>query len=173
MAIRRAGGDATLAYIAAGPLEDLIVQHGEQFMDRIELEAGREPKVRRALRGVWGRPILTFQDFVGEMLARTPYEAVRADDVHLSLLLERAVDRVEAASHLKELGPAAKTEGFLNHVQSVVAQLKQAAIEPEDFAKRVTETKAKTPMDAVVAAVYTAYQAELRDSGVYDLQGMY
>jgi hypothetical protein len=54
-AVRRSEDDATLAYIAAGPLEDLIVDHGERFIDRIEMEAAREPRFRRALRGVWGR----------------------------------------------------------------------------------------------------------------------
>ena len=47
-AVCRSEDDATLAYIAAGPLEDLIVNHGERFIDRMEMEAAREPRFRRA-----------------------------------------------------------------------------------------------------------------------------
>jgi hypothetical protein len=54
-ALRQVQDDAAIAYIAAGPLEDLLVESGEAFIDRIEQEAGREPNVLRALCGVWGR----------------------------------------------------------------------------------------------------------------------
>jgi hypothetical protein len=45
--------DATLAYIAAGPLEDLIVLHGVTMIDRIESTAATNGRLRRALTGVW------------------------------------------------------------------------------------------------------------------------
>jgi len=50
----RAEGDRMLAFIAAGPLEELIVQHGSQLIDRIEAKAAADKKFRRALSGVWG-----------------------------------------------------------------------------------------------------------------------
>jgi len=67
-AVRRSEDDATLAYIAAGPLEDLIVDHGDRFIDRIDLEASQEPRFRRALRGVWGHDRMSPD--VAERLAR-------------------------------------------------------------------------------------------------------
>ena len=42
-----------LAYIAAGPLEDLIHAHGELFVDRIGVQSRGSAQFRRALRGVW------------------------------------------------------------------------------------------------------------------------
>jgi len=54
-AMRRTADDRSLAYLAAGPFEDLIVRYGEQFIERIEIEARSEPRVLRALCGVWGR----------------------------------------------------------------------------------------------------------------------
>jgi len=39
--------------LAAGPLEDLIEDHGEQFIDRIEREAQLSPAFRQLLCGVW------------------------------------------------------------------------------------------------------------------------
>ena len=53
--IDRASDELTLAYIAAGPLEDLINWHGPASIDRIEARALADPKFRRALRGVWPR----------------------------------------------------------------------------------------------------------------------
>ena len=48
--------DRILANVAAGPLEDLLRREPERFVDRVELEAGRDPKFCRCLTGVWGLP---------------------------------------------------------------------------------------------------------------------
>jgi hypothetical protein len=42
-----------LGVLAAGPLEDLVDVHGAAFIDRIEVEARRDPKFRALLNGVW------------------------------------------------------------------------------------------------------------------------
>ena len=42
-----------LSYVAAGPLEDLLNAHGQQFIDEVEILSRRNPKFREALRGVW------------------------------------------------------------------------------------------------------------------------
>lgn len=39
--------------LAAGPLEDLIADHGDALIDRIEREARQSPRFRFALTGVW------------------------------------------------------------------------------------------------------------------------
>jgi hypothetical protein len=43
-----------LAYVAAGPLEDLLVRHPYAFIDRIESLARIDAHFRRAVSGVWG-----------------------------------------------------------------------------------------------------------------------
>ena len=45
--------ERTLSGLAAGPLEDLIHHAGSQFIDRIELEAQRNPALRTLLDDVW------------------------------------------------------------------------------------------------------------------------
>jgi hypothetical protein len=45
--------DSVIGILAAGPLEDLIHQAGPQYIDRIELEARRNPAFRHLLGGVW------------------------------------------------------------------------------------------------------------------------
>lgn len=51
--IKEAPNNSILANVAAGPLEDLIVRHCEQFIDRIEEQARKDPKFRLCLTGVW------------------------------------------------------------------------------------------------------------------------
>jgi len=51
--VEAAPNDLILANVAAGPLEDLIVQYSEQFIGRIEVMARQDTKFRKALTGVW------------------------------------------------------------------------------------------------------------------------
>lgn len=44
-----------IALIAAGPLEDLIANHGPALIDEIEAVAARAPRFAYALTGVWPR----------------------------------------------------------------------------------------------------------------------
>ena len=45
--------DSVIGVLAAGPLEDLIEYAGPDFIERIELNARRDPKFRHLLGGVW------------------------------------------------------------------------------------------------------------------------
>lgn len=47
------GGLRVEANLAAGPLEDLLVEHGSFVIDRIECEAANNPAFRHLLGGVW------------------------------------------------------------------------------------------------------------------------
>lgn len=51
--VGKASDKATLSYIGAGPLEDLLCGRGEQFIERIEQEAAVNEKFRFCLAGVW------------------------------------------------------------------------------------------------------------------------
>jgi hypothetical protein len=51
---RDPGLDAeTLAYIGAGPLEDLVCDVGAEYIERIEHEANQNRQFAKALTGVW------------------------------------------------------------------------------------------------------------------------
>jgi hypothetical protein len=52
--VRRSQSDDLLANVAAGPLEDLLVRHGEAFIERVERQAQADRRFRKCLRGVWG-----------------------------------------------------------------------------------------------------------------------
>ena len=49
--------DQLLANLAAGPLEDLLAQHGERFIERVETLARQEPRFRFTLQMVWRNAI--------------------------------------------------------------------------------------------------------------------
>jgi hypothetical protein len=51
--VQRAPNDRILAFVAAGPLEDLIRLHAATFIDRIETAAKNDREFRKALSGVW------------------------------------------------------------------------------------------------------------------------
>src|SRR5690348_1360229 len=46
-------GDLHFQVLAAGPLEDLLVDHGPDFVDEVEELARRNPSFRLLLNGVW------------------------------------------------------------------------------------------------------------------------
>jgi Family of unknown function (DUF6869) len=52
--VGRASDEETLGYVAAGPLEDLICQHPEAMIDRVESHAGQDARFRKAIARVWG-----------------------------------------------------------------------------------------------------------------------
>lgn len=47
------GSEKILANLAAGPLEDLLVRHGNDFIDRIESLAEKDPQFKKLLGAVW------------------------------------------------------------------------------------------------------------------------
>ena len=52
--IKRSNSDLLIGIIAAGPLEDLLCEKGEIFIDRLEIEAANDINVRKSIGGVWG-----------------------------------------------------------------------------------------------------------------------
>lgn len=51
--IRREGSDLILSNLGAGPLEDLLVAHGDQFIDRVEILAEQDAQFRKVLGATW------------------------------------------------------------------------------------------------------------------------
>jgi hypothetical protein len=51
--IRQEGSELILSNLAAGPLEDLLVTHGDRFIDRVETLAEHDAQFRRLLAATW------------------------------------------------------------------------------------------------------------------------
>ncbi|MGH9545807.1 MAG: DUF6869 domain-containing protein [Terriglobales bacterium] len=54
--IEHTTSDEALAYVAAGPLEDLLKKYGPIFIDRTEVESRKSIRFRLALSGIWLQP---------------------------------------------------------------------------------------------------------------------
>jgi len=52
--VNTAPSDEALAYVAAGPLEELLHRHGSVLIDRMEEESRGNARLQLALSGVWG-----------------------------------------------------------------------------------------------------------------------
>jgi RecB family exonuclease len=129
--------------------------------------------VEGGLEGAWAKPVRAFDDFVLDLLRAKGVDALRIDDVARRFLVEAAVGNLVEQGALAASGPGVETGGFVTHVMRVIAQLKQAAIEPEEFRGCLGRKTQPTLLDQAVAAAYEAYQAALRDAGVYDLPGLF
>jgi hypothetical protein len=57
--VRRLVNDRILAFVAAGPLEDLIRLHASTFIDRIEAVANGDEQFRKAVSGAWADELPT------------------------------------------------------------------------------------------------------------------
>jgi ATP-dependent helicase/DNAse subunit B len=123
--------------------------------------------------GVWGRPVLTFQAFVEQMLEAGAVTAIPLDEAERRLLLQRVISRLASENALPALGEAADTEGCATHMLRLIRQLKQAAVEPSEFAEGIAARRSPSPLDADVSRIYSAYQEALLEAGAYDQEGLY
>lgn len=130
----------------------------------------RDVLERGTLPGVLGRPVVTFQEFAERLIGN---RTTRITALEQRILLDKAIDTIRAGGGLASLRDAASTQGFVNHMQRVIAQLKQAAIDPPAFRSLLAERVRSNELDAIVSSVYEAYQEALKEKGVLDLQGMY
>jgi hypothetical protein len=56
VALQQCKNDSDIGFLAAGPLEDLVCEHGPILIDEIEREATSNEKFRYLLSGIWGDP---------------------------------------------------------------------------------------------------------------------
>ena len=45
--------DAIISNLAAGPVEDLLVQHGDVLIDKVEVKAEKDPDFKKVVMEVW------------------------------------------------------------------------------------------------------------------------
>lgn len=53
-ALPRFTQDSDVAWLGAGPMENIIGLHGKRLIDRVELEARRDGRFRLLLSSIWG-----------------------------------------------------------------------------------------------------------------------
>ncbi|MFW6132707.1 MAG: PD-(D/E)XK nuclease family protein [Planctomycetota bacterium] len=112
--------------------------------------------------------VLTFAGLAGRILAAADDPARLLSPFARRRLLRRIVDELAATDGLAALGASADTPGLIASLDRSIAELKRAAVEPDDLAGAVGRADAKG-LD--LAAVYRRYQQTMRADGVYDLEG--
>ena len=111
---------------------------------------------------------MTFAGLAGLVLGAAGTGARSALPFERRLLLARIVDELNAGGQLAALGAVADTPGLVVALDRAIAEIKRAAIEPDDLAKAVGNARDRR---GDLVAVYRRYQDELRARGLYDVEG--
>ena len=94
--------------------------------------------------GFIGRPVLTFEDFAGRLVETAYPSHGRIGPLERRLLLEEILAAQGAANPLRL---TRENRGIVVHVERLITQLKQAAVEPGDFRKAVQRQRHKRLLD--------------------------
>ena len=147
----------------------LIVPTQRAVQQRMQTLLQNSPNAQ----GFLGRPIVTFQDFASSLLEGSDDHFPLVSPTSQQLLLKRSIQLANDEALLDFIGDAANRPGFVHHVQRVIAQLKQDAIDPLAFRELIARRAHPSPFDNAVAEIYINYQNLLLSSKTFDLQGMY
>ena len=112
--------------------------------------------------------VLTFGALAGRILAASGQRARPMGAFRRRLLLSGIVSELRDAGRLDALGSVADTPGLVVTLDRAIAELKRAAVEPDDLARAVGPAADKR---ADLVAVYRLYQQHLLASGAYDVEG--
>ena len=135
--------------------------------------------------GLLGKHAWELTDFAAALVEQA------GQRVHRMSMLERRLTVQQALCNLPEevsFVPTV-TPGLVRHLLHIITELKQAAIEPQEFRKvaesgtdpsrspRLHQSRSSVPAfenyDALVAVVYERYQDTLLSGNLYDVPGVY
>ncbi len=123
--------------------------------------------------GTWGKSVITFTDFAEWLLQDFGVSFRRIGDYERYLILDQCLQYLDNTGELPMLAVPVDTPGLIHHLLRVITQLKQAAIEPEEFHHRIVEGNLVDDFDTLVAKSYMAYQTRLQQMQAYDIPGLY
>lgn len=131
----------------------------------------RRDNILRAnsLPGAWGQPVMEITQFVQAILRGEGIAFRRMENFERRLTLENCLHAWKEEHAWADA--LLQRPGLINHLLRVIVDLKQAAIEPEDFAAALGKDAA--PVDEMVSLAYTAYQTVMKETASYDVPGLY
>ena len=115
--------------------------------------------------GAWGRPVWTFLDLAVAIIQGEGLPARQLETFDRRLLVERCVRQGRAEGEV--------LPGLVTHLLRTITQLKQEAIEPEEFAARVGQAPDTESFDLLIAETYARFQEALKEAAAYDVPGLY
>jgi ATP-dependent helicase/DNAse subunit B len=128
------------------------------------------------LEGLFGPQLLTFQDFVEEIIRVNDSQARFLDDVQRRLLAEQLVARLSARGELSYFQGVVDTGGFGEDVFQFLAELKRNGAKPEELsaaAANLPESEPGFHKARQAAHLYADYQAHLIRLNLYDMEGRF
>ena len=121
--------------------------------------------------GAMGVQLGTFYAVYANVLALAEQPAPRLLDPVQHRLLRSLLDRLIAQRHLRQFAPLRDKPGFIRGLRTLIQELKQARIEPQELTASVETMAGHAPHLQDLAAIYTAYQTWLVDTGWVDAEG--
>jgi len=112
--------------------------------------------------------VLTFSALAGRVLAAVDDAGRMLPPFQRRLLLGRIVDELSRAGRLSAFAGVADTPGLIVSLDRSIAELKRAAVEPDELARAIGEASGRS---RDLLEVYRSYQRALLDDGVYDVEG--
>lgn len=123
--------------------------------------------------GLWGASILDLAGFAERIVAESLAPVRRIGKLERRLLIEQAIQAEQTAIAGLLDTDTSNLSGLASHMLAMVMQLKQAAIEPDQFLAQLNKDGLLHPQDRALALVYAHYQEALKASGHFDVPGLY
>ncbi len=132
---------------------------------------------RSEIPGLWGEVVVGFTRLAQLILENAGFSADPLDELDRTLTMQRALTGIAAdparRDALDPIPQEGRGDGLVRHLLSVIEGLKQAAVEPDAYRRRVARRAHPSRFDRLVAEVYDAYQSLLISDGAYDRIGLY
>ena len=116
--------------------------------------------------------VTTFASFAERILQSAGTSLHNLDPATQRRLLRRLIDEQRAAGRLKHFRPIADSAGFLDLVQSLIAELKRAEVWPEEFATVFGRVGGRAK-HVELSQLYRRYQELLQERQLYDNEGRF
>jgi ATP-dependent helicase/nuclease subunit B len=122
---------------------------------------------------VFSPRVMTFDGFAESILEALAGHITPVSPALQRSLLREIADRLVREGRLRHFQPIARTSGFLDLVESFIADLKRDEIWPEVYLKKLVEAGLAGPRDRELADVYEAYQSALLRGSLFDNEGRF
>lgn len=116
-------------------------------------------------------PVVTFDQFAERLLQAAGRPATAISSTVRRLLLRRITQQLAESGELRHFKPVAQTSGFLDIVESFIAELKRDEIWPEEF--QAATVHGRSRRDVELGQIYERYQQALVTHSWYDPEGRF
>jgi ATP-dependent helicase/DNAse subunit B len=152
--------NAFRAQLATAPGSALWLGPTQRALDRI-----RE-RLLHGVGGLCGVRLLTFQDFVDEIVRINDLSSRPLSNIQRRLLAEEVVATLHSQGELAHFREVFATRGFMEGVLAFLVELQRSGIEPEVFARAALGIRERE-----FARIYARYQHELQTHHLFDADG--